>query len=269
LLVDPAFRYVGGMRLGVLAGALLCAAAAARAAEEHPGYVVHASVPLSRRVDGVDGRLELLEDARFTSGLRAQFWGVQDAAMYCAEVYDSNRAFCTSAERAPIEPALLRVVDADGRELAVAKQERALSELRVERLRGEGGRPSYAVTIDYSVGMGSYAGPETRFAEIRNGRLVWLRSVDAQGKNPEPIRLATTLKSAWKIVPGKPAGTPEILQCASRPDMTHAAPGDASLPFVLELTRYVFDGARWRRYRRASPGFWESDAPFPERARFP
>jgi len=244
-------------------------AVAAHAGDAHPGYVVHATVPLSKRVDGVDGRLELLEDARVTPELRVQFWARQDHGTYCAATDDSNRKFCTSAEGEPLRPALLRIVDDGGRELVVQKQERPLGELRVEQLRGEHGRPSYAVTIDFSVGMGSYNGPVTRFAEVRDGRLVWLRSVDAQGKHPEPISLMTSLKSAWKIVPSTATGTREILRCTCRPDVDHAQPSDEHLPFVVELTRWAFDGTRWRRYQRASPGFWEDDDPFPDRTRFP
>jgi len=259
-----------GLAVRVVLVGLLAATADGRADVEHPGYVVHATVPLSKQVDGVDGRLELLEDARFTPEVRARFWGNMDDAMYCAARNDTNQTFCASAEREPLRRALLRLVGDGDRELAVETQERDLGELRVERLHGEHARPSYAVTIDYSVGMGTYNGPLTRLAEIRDGRLLWLRSVDAQGKHPEVLRLPSTGRSAWKIVQGGKAGTRDILLVASQPDLENAASGVAELPFVQTLTRFSFDGTRWRRHQRRSPGYWDSiDEPFPERARFP
>jgi hypothetical protein len=127
-----------------------------------PQYGVRAAVPLVTAMNGLDGRLELLEDVRIRPEFRASMRG--DQAMYCYRGgEDILRAFCASVSGEPLRRALLRIATRDGGGVVVQELERELGELTTLRLYADR-RPTYAVTVDLSVGFGSYAGPRTRLA---------------------------------------------------------------------------------------------------------
>jgi len=131
-------------------------------------------------------------------------------------------------------------------------------------------RATYLVTVDLGAGLGSYSGPVTRLAEVRQGQLHWVQGWDVRLEQDSELRLLSSLKTAWRLVPRRDGRGQEILLLACRPDISAAANTSSGQQFLLAFVRYSFDGSRWRRYERTEPGFWEDgDAPFPDRSRFP
>jgi len=241
--------------LSAIPGACLAASDAA------PAYHLASAIPVQDASGKRVARLELLEDARLTPEIRAE-WRGADAAMSFAEPSQEGmwNRLCDSIRRQPLRGAELRLTTERGRVLDRRTFERELGEIAPIALYGAG-RAVFAVTIDYGIGFGSYAGPTTRFAEVSGGRLHWIASYDAGSGKPTEIRVESTLKNDWQTVTGS-AGL-DILAVHCRP----ASADDAEFEIVYE--RYAFDGARWVRTERRERGLWEEDQEFPPLDRFP
>lgn len=236
-------------------------------AADRPDYTVVTSIPLERAPSGI-GRLELLEDARIRPELRPEL-RVTDAGIDCSRPGSEGlRVFCASLSGNPVRPAMLRVVTPAGQELGAQELERALAEISLVRLYG-GERPTYTVTVDFSVGSGSYGGPVTRLAEVTRGRLVWLRAVEPRTRHDEEIRLPATPKAAWQFSARRGGSGQDILLVACRPVGPTGSAHAGGARFTISYARFAFEGTRWRRYERTEPGCWESDSPFPTRSKFP
>lgn len=233
------------------------------AAADLDGYAVRTSYPLTLAHDQMQGRIELLEDARIRPSMRK---AIEEAygGDPCADHPDASlRTLCIPGH-APLRPAMLRLVDGHGRVLATRLAERPLAQLDTAAWYGTPQRRSYLFTVDLSAGMGSYSGPYTRIAEPVDGSFGWL-TVDSAGV-VDTLTLVSTMKTAWKAV-GRADGQPEeLLMVSCRPDLN--APAD-SVAFMLSFERFTFDGQRWVLHTRQEPGCYESDEPFPALSRFP
>jgi hypothetical protein len=144
--------------------------------------------------------------------------------------------------------------------------ERPLATIDQVSLRSD--RASYQVTVDNSIGFGSFTGPYTRFAEVTQGTLEWLRTIDAKTGKPVQVSVSSRLKSGWKLSPTASGGK-EILEITCIPRVDDSKPQGADITASNTLTRYPFEGDRWQMYTRTGKGCWENDIPFPTRAVFP
>ncbi len=117
--------------------------------------------------------------------------------------------------------------------------------------------PTFLASADLTADAGSYSGPLTIPFEI-SGDSLRAASARGSGKRGEPIRLATTGKSAWRKV--ETANADELLQVSSEP---------TERGFITTYRRYFLSGREWKLRMRAQEGMWESDADFPDRSRFP
>jgi hypothetical protein len=259
-------------RASLLAAAALALASTRAVAQERaelpPVYVVRKAIALAAS-DGVAGRLELLEDARITPAIRPELnMGGMEYA--CVEPDTPPlRAACASARRTRFRGAMVRLVAADGRVLDTRTFERELGDIGFQHLYGTT-RRTYFVTNDLSIGMGSYAGPVTRLAEVRGGRLRWLRATDVRTGAAEEISLVSTLKTEWRVVPRQRGPGRDILMFLCRPDPNAALSDSTDRAFLLIYERDSFENGAWRLHRRSEHGFWEQgDDPFPPRRRFP
>jgi len=216
--------------------------------------VTYQSVPLSKATNGIEGELQLMQDARLTPSLRTQLWGTGPSGSDAAE---------PPLNGGPLLNAEVRIVNSDGKPVVSEELERPLTKLEAARLYSGSGR-TYLVTVDYSAGWGSYSGPITFLVEITDGRLRWLdRAESATGKR-ERIALMESLKTEWKIVAASSGSGKEILMVACRPTLE---PGNAK--FTLLYSRYFFDGKSWVELVREQEGYWESQDDFPDRSLFP
>jgi len=224
--------------------AILWSTAAAAAPPQ--GYAVRQSLDLDAGLTGVNGRLELLQDADTT----------------------------------PRKGTRLRVVDRGGVIIDELVFEPPDATLEAIDLHGAG-RPTYLLRVDYSAGRGPYYGLATFLLDIRNGRLRRLDAVDETGTErpgedeqdrgrSEPIVLLSTLRSGWALI-GDGAGK-AILSARSRPHVEDPAVREGwSGDSITLFHTYRFRNGQWRRWERRMLGDWEDggEDSWPDRRLFP
>lgn len=238
----------------VLAGWLLLAIACHAADKKQPAYATVQEFRLTQKQNGTDGKIELLMDARLTPAVREQMWGKGE----WSQVLSPETALFKEFKASPPRKAKLRIKNEAGRVVAERSLDRPLAELK-ECAAGGCGGAEYFLTVDFTAGFGSYSGLGTTLLQISKGTLQDAKAIHVSTHRQEPIRLAKTLKSDWRIATGN-QGT-EILALSSHPGSDGA--------FVTEYVRYRFDGGQWLKYERHEVGMWESDQPFPPRSAFP
>jgi hypothetical protein len=203
---------------------------------------------LTMAANGIDGELQLLQDARVTPALQKKLW----------EMGGVPEDFANAA---------VRIVKPDGAVADSTELERPLARLDpMPANLYDDSRQTWLVTTDYSTGTGSYAGPITTFVEVHDGRLHWLEATDSATGKTARIAVMHSLKTVWKTAPARDGHGREILEARCRPD-ARTKTGDVE--FVLSYYRYAFDGTRWIRRVRETKGFSEFEDGFPARRLFP
>ncbi len=216
------------------------------------GYAVASRTP----VDGSAGQaLEILEDSRISPPLRGQMWHVSSDPAF---VLPQDSPLAAELARHPLRAARLRLMDAQGAVLAEQLLDEPLA--RVERALWRGlAAPTYLLTVDHSVGMGSYAGLSTVLLAPGESGLD-PATYAAPGGRSGILRLGETLKTGWQAVPGRAGGPDELEQALCRPD------GQGGFTVSYETYRSV--GGAWQMTSRQKPGYWDNEA-FPPRSAFP
>lgn len=210
-------------------------------------------VRLTRAVNGINGWVEVGIDSRLNQQLRDGMWDRGDWSFVLSEDDPLRKAFASD----PPRNAELRIVNAHGQLVDRETLDRPLA--RVEKINLGNGTDYVLVTADYSIGMGSYAGPVSEVWEVHGGHLRPVNATDVGTGKTESIAMASTLKHGWRIARG--AESADIFVVSCHPNFVD---GD----FVVDYIRYHFDGKKWLRYARTKKGYWESDDPFPGRAAF-
>lgn len=211
-----------------------------------------------KSLNGVDGRLELLQDSRLDESLRSILWN--GAAV---DSLPTNHFYWQRFKDRPPQPAMIRVVDENGTVLEKMSFERPLA--KCERIFLYPNKfPTFLLAVDYSIGMGSYAGPATSLVEIAGGALRIIEALDDTSKQREPIRLMRALKREWKLVSLHAGTTILSVSCHIK---WPQPPGGTT--FAISFSRYQHDGKQWVRYSKTEEGLWESDQPFPPASVFP
>jgi len=227
---------------------------------QQPDLAVAKSLTLTAALDGFNGQLELLEDVRLTPDLEKTLWGSGGPDMALDQSDPRYKDFTST----PLRKAVLRLRDAHRKIVAEKTLEREQARIRFEQLYS--GLRTILVTTDLSAGFGSYAGPLTELLEVAGGRLETIIAKNAESGLSKPIRLLSTLKTAWKLVPtaSDQNNLKDILEVACRPDFDSK---DAK--FFVTYTRYHWDGKGWIVLTRKVHGFWEDEGSFPALGRFP
>jgi hypothetical protein len=209
------------------------------------------------------GAVEFLEDDRIRFEQLPRDGGVLGGNPCDPVLEELVPPFCR-ALKGRLRQAQLRLVTDDGHELSTLEIERPIAIVEPVALRAD--IASFQVTVDLSAGFGSYSGPLSKFAEVKDGTLRWLAALDASTGKTTDISVMSSLKTAWKLAAAV-GGDREILEVACRPD--HEAPTtDAGAEFLVRLTRYAVEAGQWQRYVRVEKGFWEDDDKFPDTSRF-
>jgi len=216
--------------------------------EKLDDYAIYRRNPLTQKQNGIDGELQLLQDARLSAALRSRTWGQVPLEVLVFE--DPASPF----KKVPARNAVLRIVDRGGRVVDRKPFDKPLAKMEAANLYGDD-RIAYLVSVDYSSGMGSYNGPVTSLVEVARGKLKWLEAVDKATGKPETINVVSSLKTAWRITDAPRGTARDILQVACRPDF--ASLNEVS--FLLIYTRYSFDGKNWVKLERQEKGFAELD----------
>ena len=227
---------------------------------QQPNLIVVKSLTLTVASDGFDGRLELLDDMRLTSDLGKMLWGSGGPEM----ALDENDPHYKDFTSTPLRKAVLRLRNAHRIIIAETTLEREQARVRFERLHPD--LRTILVTTDLSAGFGSYSGPLTELLEVAGGRLETVVARNTESGLSKPIRLLSTLKTAWKLVPatGDQNNLKDILEVACRPDFD-----SKEAKFFVTYTRYHWDGKEWIVLTRKVHGFWEDEGSFPALGQFP
>jgi hypothetical protein len=227
-------------------------------AQAPPQYKITARLPLSQASSGIDGYLELRQDARLTPELIGLLWGTGDI-----NIDDDPKL--AAFKNDPLHNGAIQVVDRAGKVLEVKTLERPLAKLRTAQLYGDA-KLTYLLTVDYSAGFGSYSGPITSLVEVKGGHLRWLESTEpATGRTGE-ISLMESLKTTWRLVDAQDGKGKQILLAQCRPDRSSVKHDP---DFTTQYARIYFDGSKWLAKVRTVKGLSEFDQGFPERKNFP
>lgn len=246
----------GLCRLALLIPLALCTSGDTRFAPPPlASYEIAQRITLTPEHDGFDGELVLLQDSRTISEDSEAQWGT-DEAMWCWETPDKLSDFCRSIRRTPLLHALVQLRDHEGRVWDSRVMERELARMASKKLYATP-KHTHFITVDFSIGMGSYAGPITFLAEIERQGMKWLHFYDkSQGKNVE-LTLGQALKRNWALLPKKRGKGMDIYEQSCHP--SYPAKSDDSHDFEITYQRYFFDGKKWQMLERRKLGFWENE----------
>jgi len=239
-------------------------------------YAVYRNYPLNKRVHGIDGFLQLLQDVRLTEAHRSAMWGtgLGDDACSSKSMISENDELLKPFKTVPLMGTGIRIIDKEER-ITESKHYRCVSLANMEEVKlYDSERPTYLLTLDESQGWGSYNGLITYFVEVVGGRLKWLEFIDKRTGKKEQMALLSSLKTAWKIVPSKNRRGKNILRAACRPNWDKPIKSSVMTvddDFEISYARFHFNGRDWVRFERKKWGIWEfeSESDFPDRSHFP
>lgn len=202
-------------------------------------YAVYQRLPLIKSQHGSDGAVVVL----------------RERSMLAVEQYSPEEP------ETPCNARLL-LVGRNDVPRAVHELERPLA--KIEAVQLVGGKPaSFALTVDYSSGIGSYSGPATRFFDVTAGSIRWMQAKDSKTGKLQELRVASTLKTEWKRVPH--GRNQDVLEISCRPRFKD----EHDDSFETTYRRYRFNGRDWLLYSRSEKGLWENEGAFPDEALFP
>ena len=214
------------------------------------GYTLYNKIKLNK-----GGQLLLLQDARINEKLRVEMWGIGGA-----DQLDKKGESLFLVE--PPKSSILKVLDAKGDVTYNKQLDCILADIEKKKLY-PGGRDSFILTEDKSIGFGSYAGPVSSFFEVSKLRPRWFYAKKDKSGKLVKISVLRSLKSDWKILPSTEGTGKDIYQIECRPDTRFDD------EFILIYTRYHFNGKNWIKHERRENGLWESVNRFPYRTNFP
>ncbi len=221
-------------------------------------YATAYSLPLTQRINGVDGHLQLRQDARLNEKLSQLLWGSG------GDNLEGKQALAVF-KGAPPRNAVIQLVDSAGKVLHSEVLERPLAKLRIEHLYGDV-RRTYLLTVDYSAGFGSYSGPITSFIEVHDGHMEWVKSTESKTGHTEKISLMDSLKTTWKFVNAPGGHGKQILLAQCRPDWSSVKDDP---DFRITYARFFFYGTSWFVLRRTVKGYSDFEKGLPSRKHFP
>lgn len=216
---------------------------------------LYKSFPLYKDAAGYEGTIELWLDKEVQS-FKDPGYIYSDGAP--PPDWDKEDAF---------KPAMLCLRSTDNVVRTRMILEKPHASLSVEKLYGTAA-PVYLLEQDYTQPMGSYNGPITEFAEVVNGKILFLKARDLKTGERERIGVMGSLKYAWRIVPSINGKRKDILKAKYHPDPDAPAKADP-LPFVTDYIRIFFNGKEWLRKTRTEPEGSEFEGGFPDEKLFP
>ena len=243
------------LRKSLICGILLFTLGSAVCAAAPRGYAVVQTFGLEQEKNGVKGEMQLLVDSRLTPDIREKMWGVGDWSFVFSP---GSKPYSRFSELPPAN-AKLQITDVVGKLIVERLLDAPLAKLEEF---AAGGNNVFLLTVDYSVGYGSYAGPGTSLLRVSEANFHDVDALDPATQQRKPIRLLKALKSDWRMTTD--SNVVEILSFTYGP-----AQAAADNQQVLTFTHYSFDGKQWLLYVRQQEGYWDTEQPFPPRSLFP
>ena len=113
---------------------------------------------------------------------------------------------------------------------------------RIEKTALLGDKKAFLLTVDYSIGMGSYSGHTTMLVKVQNRHLKWVSAMNPDTSKSAPIPLPKTSKTGWEL----PDAGRDVLAVYCRPDF------DTQDNFTIRYMRYRWDQQKgWLMYEEA------------------
>jgi hypothetical protein len=253
--------------LGLEAAALLLLVGCSGGGGEDDGYTLYQTVFIDRGTPH-ERRLQVMEDARLTPGMRDVMWEgpKQPAEIASALGLDAADPSIKALSDPPIRPAMLRLSDATGKVLAERRFDCPLGALNPSPLpQGKGA--VWALGIDCHTATGVYEGLVTRFFTVADDKFVWQKFRRPGDGAILELTLLDSPKIAWVLA--SPGRAEDILEVSGQPDMDHLAANGVPIGTIVEYVRYRFQNGVWQRTERQAPGDWQQSDGFPPEARFP
>ena len=216
------------------------------------GYTVYQSLPVDFPDAGITGFVQILQDSRVTKEYRAGLGMSADPE----NSVGPDSQLLKSIKDAPLKNGRLRLVDRKGDVISTESIGEPLATIKLDHLHATM-LPTFLVSVDYGIGMGSYAGPTTTLVEVRGGRLINF-----------PVVFGQSLKSGWQIVPALNGDGKEIEVVQCHPNFKNPRWEDKN-EFVVVYTTYRFTNGSWLPESSEKLGFWENDNGWPPRSAFP
>jgi hypothetical protein len=178
--------------------ALLCTSALARSVKRpkklRPSYATWQSL------DTRDGqRIRLLEDTRVTRK-------------------NANRHWTVYFDVPDLLPARLELLDRAGKVLDSRVFERPIAD--GEKWSLATSDETFAITIDYTCGMGSYCGSRTELFHAASGKLRAVETFDRVLGKAKPLVLVQSLKTGWRRERAPGGNGWDILEVVCRPTLS-------------------------------------------------
>jgi hypothetical protein len=206
------------------------------------GYKIYQGLTLNSYSNGIDGSILILIDERL-EGLKGEIQRNTYSQISTINIESDPKTW--ALEQGQVKQALLLVVDDRLRILYTEQLGRESARIDRVFLYENRRRPTFVLTRDYSIGMGSYNGPVSYFLEVSAAGIRYIF----------PHGLMTSLKTAWAILERRlPV---EIISQKCRPDFEKACGGD----FKVIYERIYFDADSWKSDLRQEDGVWESERP--------
>ncbi|RKN80275.1 hypothetical protein [Ulvibacterium marinum] len=208
------------------------------------GYKINQAIKLNDFSNGLNGALLLLTDERL-EGISGDL-----------EFYGHTNTFFPTFETKDVDPLSEErykqaiIVLVNDRLKILYFEELGRESARIDRIfpYAKKNKPVFLVTVDYSVGWGSYNGPISYFLEINENGINYI--LDKKG-------FMISLKSIWLI--NNRNGKSEILDIDCRPDFDKNSENPDEFHFKLIYSWYFFENNEWKRLRKEKPGCIEND----------
>jgi hypothetical protein len=255
------------LRPWVLAAGLLLLAGCSGSGDPDAGYTLYQTVFIDRGTPH-ERRLQVMEDARVTPGMREVMWQgpKQPGEVAAALGLDASDPAIKALGDPPIRPALLRLSDAAGKVLAERRFDCPLGALNPEPLpQGQGA--VFALGIDCHTATGVYEGLVTRFFTVAGDTFAWQRFRRPSDGAVLELTLLDSPKIGWVLA--SPGRAEDILEVSGQPNPDHLAANGVPIGTIVDYVRYRFQGGLWQRAERQRPGDWQQSDGFPAENRFP
>jgi hypothetical protein len=219
-------------------------------------YQIMQGIGLRKTFEGLEGKIELLIDARLTGGSY-----VMENKGYPPDADSEDAETKELFGKVPARAAVLRVVDGGGKTVDSKPLDCISANIRVVRLYGTV-RPTYEATCDY-VDVAPFNGDEASFFEVKNGRIEQLEAIDQKTGKKAEMAFVSSQRVGWKFTK-TPKGK----------DILSLEPGwydnDSGGNFMIYYRRCHFDGKRWVLSERLiKDDYWEDEFDFPPLSKFP
>jgi len=203
-------------------------------------YILHQSLTLAEKEDGINGKLQLLRDRRLTN---------DDIAIL--QQHDPESALALKVNS--FHPSVIRLVNSRNKIVKKISLEKLYANIETKKIKKDSHR-IILITQDFGIGMGSYNGPITKILVIGPRKMSWAVARNLQTGHLELITLMRSLKTAWDFSAEK-NDEKDILKVSCRFDENAKKSG-----FTTTYSRYHYLKNKWVLKKRSEDLLWEDES---------